>query len=52
MPKKKKVKKAKKQKKIKKLSAKKVKVDIPLKKPANVNQEDKPEIRKIKNLAF
>tara|TARA_Y100000816_G_C25960173_1_gene501047 strand:+ start:144 stop:806 length:663 start_codon:yes stop_codon:yes gene_type:complete len=51
MPKKKKLKKAKKQKKIKKLSVKKAKVVIPLKKPTNVNQEDKPEIKKIKKQA-
>ena len=51
MPKKKKVKKAKKLKKQKKILVKKSKVDDSQKKQASQNQDDKPEIKKIKKQA-
>jgi CarD family transcriptional regulator len=51
MPKKKKVKKAKKLKKQKKILVKKSKVDDSQKKQASHNQDDKPEIKKIKKQA-
>ena len=50
MPKKKKTKKVKKQKKTKKI-IKKIKSDISIKKTSGSNQEEKPEIKKIKKQA-
>ena len=51
MPKKKKVKKIKKAKKVKKILLKKTKVEETTKKQAGLNQDEKPEIKKIKKQA-